>query len=52
MRWLSILAVVLLTACSGPNDKGPGGVTQGEADALNAAAAKLDTPADNGTTQK
>lgn len=47
MRIVPIFLALLLTACSGPNDKGPGGVTQGEADALNAAAAKLDTPPDN-----
>ena len=43
MRLIIILLAITLAGCSGPNDPGAGGVTRGEADALNSAAAKLDT---------
>ena len=36
------LAAVLVACGGGPNDPGVGGVTRGEADALNDAAAMLD----------
>ena len=42
MRLLSILLLLLVAGCDSASDKGPGGVTQSEADALNAAAAKTD----------
>jgi hypothetical protein len=41
--FLAALSLVLLAACSKPdNAAGPGGVTVGEAKALDAAAEKLD----------
>jgi hypothetical protein len=47
MRFLATLfAATLLAACNSTgNDPGPGGVTQREAEALDAAAEKLDAEA-------
>jgi hypothetical protein len=46
MRALFLALPLLLVACSGTDgDTAPGGVTQGEADALNDAAAMLDADA-------
>ena len=46
MRSLAFAGFLMLAACGGgPNDPGVGGVTQGEADALNDAAAMLDQSA-------
>lgn len=42
MRFLVSLALVMLAACSTSDDTSAGGVTQGESDALNNAAAMLD----------
>ena len=42
MRRLILVALLTLGACGAPADKAAGGVTQSEADALNAAAAKID----------
>ncbi len=43
MRQLATLAVLFLAACNGTDERSaPGGVTQGEAAALNDAAAMLD----------
>ncbi len=46
MRLLPLSGMLLLASCGGgPNDPGVGGVTQGEADALNDAASMLDQSA-------
>jgi hypothetical protein len=43
MRITIVAALLLLAGCGGsPNDPGVGGVTRGEAEALNDAAAMLD----------
>ncbi len=41
--WLAILPMALLAGCSNDADPGPGGVTIGEARALDEAAAMLDS---------
>jgi hypothetical protein len=44
-RQLVMSLLLVLSACSSPNDPGVGGVTRSEAEALNDAAAMLDNNA-------